>query len=78
MSTYFMSLNRSKQSITCDFKSIEGKEIMLKLIANSDIFVQNFIPRVVESLGLDYETVKEINPKLIYASIAGYPHNTHL
>jgi crotonobetainyl-CoA:carnitine CoA-transferase CaiB-like acyl-CoA transferase len=57
MATYFMSLNRSKRSITIDLKSDEGNEIMMNLIKNSDIFVQNFVPKAIQGLKLDYETV---------------------
>ena len=51
---------------------------MLKLMRDSNIFIQNFTPKVIEKLNLDYDSVKEKNPKLIYASVGGYPHNSHM
>ena len=71
-----MSLNKSKRSVTIDLKTEEGKEIVYKMVEQSDIFVQNFLPKVTEKLGLDYESLKVINPKLIYASVSGYPHHS--
>ena len=58
MATYFMSLNRSKRSICVDLKQNQGIEIMNKLMKDSNIFIQNFTPKVIEKLHLDYESVK--------------------
>ena len=51
---------------------------MKRLMQNSNIFIQNFTPKVIEKLKLDYESVKLQNPKLIYASVTGYPHNSNM
>lgn len=71
-SAYYLSINRNKKSLTLNFKTPEGKEILTKLIEQSDIFVENFRVGTLEKLGLDYESVKEINPQIIYCSISGY------
>ena len=73
-SAYFMSINRNKRSITIDLKKPEGKEIFLKLIKQVDVLVENFRPGTMEKLGLGYEALSEINPKLIYACVSGFGH----
>lgn len=72
MSTYFMSFNRNKRSITLDLKNPRGKELALQLIKKADILVENFRPGVMERLGLGYQYLREINPRLIMASITGF------
>jgi CoA:oxalate CoA-transferase len=69
---YFETNNRHKKSITLDLKKPEAKEIIYKLVAKSDVFVQNFRKGVAAKLGLDYLTLVQYNPKLIYASATGY------
>lgn len=71
-SSYFLLVNRGKKSVTLDLKSDEGRDILLRLIKQSDILVENFRPGVTTRLGIDYETVKALNPRLIYVSISGY------
>jgi len=71
-SAYFMSVNRGKKSVTVNAKSEEGAEIIRKLAEMSDIMIENFRPGTVAKFGLDYETVREINPRIIYASISGF------
>jgi len=71
-SAYFMSLNRNKESITLNLKTLEGKEILKELVKKVDVLVENFRPGTMEKLGLGYEVLKEINPRLIYASSTGY------
>jgi CoA:oxalate CoA-transferase len=71
-SAYFMSINRGKKSITLDLKHPKGKEIALELAKRSDVLVENFKPGVMDNLGLGYEALKEINPRLVYASISGF------
>lgn len=66
------TINRSKKSITLDLKSEEGTEIIYKLVKEYDIVIEQFRPGVLEKLGLSYEQLKKINPKLIYCSITGY------
>ncbi len=73
-SAYFMSLNRNKRSITLNLKSSKGKDIFLEMVKKVDVLVENFRPGTMEKLGLGYETLQEVNPKLIYASISGYGH----
>ncbi len=74
-SLYFISINRGKQSMTLNLKTEEGKQILRKLVAEYDILVENFRPGVMEKLGLGYEDLKEINPRLIYAASSGYGHS---
>ena len=69
---YFEANNRNKRSLTLDLKQAEAREIVYGLIAKSDIFVQNFRKGVAGRLGLDYATLSQHNPKLIYASATGY------
>ncbi|RXW24513.1 hypothetical protein EST38_g1369 [Candolleomyces aberdarensis] len=71
-SAYFLAVNRNKRSITVNFKTPEGLEILHRLIKNSDVLVENFISGKLASMGLGYEDCKKLNPKLIYASITGY------
>ena len=72
VSSYYMSLNRGKKSITVDLKADEGVEIVHKLAAKSDVILENFRPGVTQRLRIDYETLKKINPKLIYCSISSF------
>ncbi|MDF2568659.1 MAG: carnitine dehydratase [Sporomusa sp.] len=70
--TYFMSINRGKKSIILDLKNPEHKQIALELAAKVDVVMENGRPGVMKKLGLDYEEIKKINPKVIYASISGF------
>ncbi|MBU2647386.1 CoA transferase [bacterium] len=72
VSSYFLSVNRGKKSLTLDLKNEKGRQIAIELIKNSDVLVENFRPGVMERLGLDYETVQQINPRIVYASISGF------
>lgn len=69
-STYYINFNRSKKGITLDLK--KGKEIFLKLVKEADVVVENFRPGVMKRLGLDYEELKKVNPRLVYAAISGF------
>lgn len=69
---YLESNNRHKKSVAVNLKSPEGREIVYKLVEKSDIFVQNFRKGVAARMGLDYETLRKRNPKLIYGSATGY------
>jgi CoA:oxalate CoA-transferase len=71
-SVYFISINRNKKSMTLDLKSPEGLEIFYRLVKVSDVVYDNFRPGVVEKLRIDYETLKEINPRVICCSVTGY------
>ena len=73
-SLYFLSLNRGKKSVSLNLKSEKGKDILKELVKKSDILVENFRPGTMEKLGLGYNILKEINPKLIYASASGFGH----
>jgi formyl-CoA transferase len=68
----FCSLNRNKKSLTLDLRTEEGRGIALKLAKNADALIQNFRPGVMEKYGLSYETIKAINPKIVYCSISGF------
>lgn len=71
-STIFHAINRNKQSYTADLKDAEDLEKVKLLIARADVMMHNFRPGVMERIGLDYETVKRINPSIIYAEVNGY------
>jgi crotonobetainyl-CoA:carnitine CoA-transferase CaiB-like acyl-CoA transferase len=72
MGTSFLTQGSNKRSITLDLKSEEGREILKKLVAKSDVLVQNYRPGAFEALGLGYEALLEINPRLIYCSISAF------
>lgn len=65
-------MNRNKKSVGLSFQHEKGQEILHQLAATSDIFVENYLPGTLKKYNLDYETLKKINPRLIYASITGY------
>jgi formyl-CoA transferase len=71
-SLYFTMLNCNKRSVTLNLKSAKGKEIFRKLVAASDVLVENFAPGVLDRLGFPWDAVSSINPRLIYASIKGF------
>jgi crotonobetainyl-CoA:carnitine CoA-transferase CaiB-like acyl-CoA transferase len=71
-STAFGQLNVGKKSLVLDLKSPEGGEVVGRLVAQADILVENFRPGVMRRLGLNWERLKELNPRLIYCSISGY------
>ena len=68
----FRALNRNKKSVTLDLRQKKGGEILLKLLATADIFLENFRPPTRAKLGLDYDELAKLNPKLIHCSISGY------
>lgn len=73
-SAYFMSLNRNKKSITLNLKKPEGKEILKALVKEVDVIIENFRPGTMEKLGLGYDVLKTVNPKIIYAASSGFGH----
>lgn len=75
-SAYFISINRNKKSITLDLKKEKGKKIFKDLVKISDVVTENYRPNTMQKLGLGYETLKAINPQIIYASICGFGHKT--
>ena len=68
----FLSLNRNKRSLAVDLKAPDGKQVLLELVKTADVFIQNYRPGVAKRLGVDYETLSKINPRLVYVSISGY------
>ena len=71
-SVYFMSINRNKRSIVIDLKTNEGREIFYRLVEKSDVVIENYRPDVPKRLGIDYETLRKHNDKLIYCAIRGF------
>lgn len=69
---FFLSFNANKRSLTLNLKSDEGKGLFRKLLAKSDVFLENFAPGAVARMGFDFETLQKINPRLIYATIKGF------
>ena len=72
MSIHFHTLNRNKRSIAIDLKRREGRELLLELATWADVLIEQFRPGVMERLELGYETIKEVNPSIIYCSLTGY------
>jgi crotonobetainyl-CoA:carnitine CoA-transferase CaiB-like acyl-CoA transferase len=68
----FLSLNRNKRSLAVDLKSADGRALLHDLVKDADVFLQNYRPGVAARLGMDYETLAAINPRLVYVSISGY------
>ncbi len=68
----FAHLNRNKESLALDLKSSKGKEICLELLKRADVFVENFRPGTAERLGFGYETLRALNPRLVYCSISAF------
>lgn len=73
-SAYFMSLNRNKRGMTLNLKRDAGKQVFRDLVQKADILVENFRPGTMAKLGLAYETLREVNPRLIYAAASGFGH----
>ncbi len=71
-SAFYLALNRGKKSLALNYLSAEGKEVLYKLVKEADVLVEQFRPGVMESIGLGYVKLSELNPRLIYASISGY------
>ncbi len=73
-SVYFLSINRGKKSLSLNLKTPEAREILTKLIKNSDVLLENFRKDFLTSIGFGYDEVAKLNPKIIYASVTGYGH----
>ncbi|MDW4911352.1 CoA transferase, partial [Streptomyces sp. ADMS] len=71
-SLYFTMLNCNKRSVTLNTKTGRGREILTELIRRSDVMVENFGPGAVERMGFPWERIREINPRVVYASIKGF------
>ena len=71
-SAYYLCCNRNKKSIVIDLKKHEGLKVVRDLVSTSDVLVENFTPGLTKGFGLDYETLRKLNPRLVYASITAY------
>ena len=74
-STYFLSANRNKESVTADLKSDEGRDLLTRLIGRADVLCENFRTGVLDRLGFPVERLHEINPRLVVLSITGFGHD---
>lgn len=77
MSYWHLMLNRNKRSIALNLKKDGGREVLLRLLQEADVFLEGFRPGYLARYGLDYDTVKAINPRLIYCSITGFGQKCH-
>jgi formyl-CoA transferase len=73
--TYFLSINRNKRSLAIDFRTDEARSILRRLALQADVVVENFKPDVARQIGIDYDSLKQDNPRLVYASISGFGAN---
>ncbi|MDR2174445.1 MAG: CoA transferase [Synergistaceae bacterium] len=73
-SAYYMNLNRNKKGVTLNLKNPKGKKIFLDLVKKADVVLENYRPGVMEKLGLGYESLKEVNPRVIYGAVSGFGH----
>lgn len=73
-SAYFMSVNRNKESVTLDFKHPRGRAILDRLVATADVLVENFRPGALGKLRLDYASLSDTHPRLVYCSVSGFGH----
>src|SRR3989440_7088561 len=71
-SALFLALNRGKRSIRVDLKTDEGREVLLRLARDADVLLESFRPGVLDRLGVAYERLREVNPRLVYCAITGY------
>jgi len=71
-SAYFLGLNRNKRSMKLNLKTEEGKAIFMKLAERSDVILEGFRPGVTERLGIGYDSIRKVNPEIIYCSISGF------
>ncbi|SIT45641.1 CoA transferase [Paraburkholderia piptadeniae] len=69
---YFLASNRNKKSVAVDISKAEGQRVILDLVANSDIFIENFKVGVLKKYGLDYESIRKVRPDIIYLSLTGF------
>jgi crotonobetainyl-CoA:carnitine CoA-transferase CaiB-like acyl-CoA transferase len=69
---FFLAMNRNKRGIALDLRTKEGQEIVLKLVKTADVFIENFVPGTINKLGLGYDRVAQVNPRIIYCSVSGF------
>src|SRR6187401_421128 len=74
MGSYFITQGSNKRSITLDLKTEGGREVLRKLVKTADVLVENFRPGAFDALGLGYDVLSALNPKLIYCSISAFGH----
>ena len=75
VSTYFMSANRNKESVTADLKSDEGRDLLTRLVQRADVLLENFRTGVLDRLGFSVQRLHELNPRLVILSISGFGHD---
>lgn len=75
ISTYFLSCNRNKESVTLDLKSDDGREVLTRLVRHGDVLIENFRPGVLDRLGFSVARLHELNPRLVILSISGFGHD---
>lgn len=75
ISTYFLSCNRNKESVTLDLKSADGSAMLARLVAHADVLLENFRPGVLDRLGFPIERLHELNPRLVVLRISGFGHD---
>ena len=75
VSTYFMSCNRNKESVTADLKSPDGREVLERLVSRADVVVENFRPGALDRWGIGAEWMQQVNPRLVILSITGFGHD---
>jgi crotonobetainyl-CoA:carnitine CoA-transferase CaiB-like acyl-CoA transferase len=71
-SAYFLSINRNKKSIVLDLKNRRGTEVFLRLVRTADVVIESFRPGVVDRLGIGYQSIAEVNPRIVYCSISAF------
>src|SRR5262249_13290862 len=74
-SAYFLSLNRGKESIALDLKEPAERTLILEMVRRADVLVENYRPGTLDRLGLGYEQLRQVNPRLIYAAVSGFGHS---
>lgn len=75
ISTYYLSCNRNKESVTLDLKSDDGRDTLARLVRHGDVLIENFRPGVLDRLGFPTERLHELNPRLVVLSISGFGHD---
>lgn len=71
-SLYYCNMNRNKKGVTLNLKKPEGKALFKEMVKNADVVVENYRPGVMDKLGLGYDVLKEVNPRIIYAAVSGF------